>query len=62
MPASDSTSDEEVAIQDFQGLVVEVGPVALPPGAMVEQVNMTNTSRGVLKSRPGLRPVTFEDD
>lgn len=62
MPASDSTSNEVNVAQDFQGFIAEIGPLALPWGAMVSQENMMNTGRGVLKSRPGLRPVTFEDD
>lgn len=62
MPASDSTSDNEQVAQEFQGFIAEIGPLALPWGAMTKQDNMMNTGRGVLKSRPGLRPVTFEDD
>lgn len=62
MPAGDSTRSEEQVAQDFQGLIAEIGPLALPWGAMVEQDNLMNTGRGLLKSRPGLRPVTFEDD
>lgn len=62
MPASDSTDNEEATAQDFQGFIAEIGPLALPWGAMVKQENMMNSGRGTLKSRPGLRPVTFEDD
>ncbi len=62
MPQTKDMPEEQTVAQDFSGLVLDVSPVALPPGAMVDQKNLTNTSRGVLKSRPGLRPVTFEDD
>lgn len=55
------TEDVSVA-QDFRGLIVDVGPVSLPPGAHVEQTNIQNYGRGTLLSRPGLRPVEFEDD
>ena len=62
MPDTGHTPDVTTTVQQFQGLVTEVSTLALPPGAMVKQENLTLERRGMLESRNGLRPVTFEDD
>lgn len=61
MPKTALVPDEESVAQKFVGIVSEVSEMALPPGAMVKQVNVTNEHRGYLRSRDGLRPVTFDE-
>jgi len=61
MPDGPTTPDTMTAMQQFGGLVLEIGPVALPPGAMVDQTNMTCERRGILETRSGLKPVTFNE-
>lgn len=55
------TPPETAVAQRFTGVVTEVSEMALPPGAMVKQVNLTSEHRGVLRTRDGLRPVTFDE-
>jgi len=62
MPRTDQTPDRTTSVQQFSGLVLEVGETALPAGAMVEQVNVTCEERGVLNVRRGLKPVSFENE
>jgi hypothetical protein len=61
MPSSPETPDRTTTIQKFTGIITEVSPVALPPGASENQVNLTNEERGVAQSRKALRPVTFNE-
>jgi hypothetical protein len=62
MPKNENTPETETVAQQFTGLVTEVADTALPVGAMVSQTNLTCEERGVLSTRPGLKPVSFEDD
>lgn len=43
----------------WAGLVTNASPYAIPPGAAVEQVNLTTVTPGQLTSRGGMRPVAF---
>lgn len=43
----------------WAGLVTNASPYAIPPGAAVEQVNLTTHVPGQLTSRNGMRPVAF---
>lgn len=43
----------------WAGLVTNASPYAVPPGAAVEQVNLTTVTPGQLTSRGGMRPVAF---
>lgn len=52
-----------VIITDFQGLVSNAGRMAEGSGnASSKQVNLTCISIGEINTRPGLRPVTFDED
>jgi hypothetical protein len=48
-----------IVIQKFLGLVTNASPYALPPGAMVDQLNLQCLVPGQLTVRPGLQAVTF---
>lgn len=43
----------------WSGLFTNASPYAIPPGAAVEQVNLTTNIPGQLTSRNGMRPVAF---
>ena len=43
----------------WAGMVTNASPYALPPGACVMQVNMTNAIPGQITSRAGMLPVRF---
>lgn len=43
----------------WAGLVTKASPYAIPPGAAVEQTNLTCSIPGQLTSRNGMRPVAF---
>ena len=62
MPRTPNSPSATTPIQQFNGLVLEVGETALPPGAMVFQENITCSERGVATTRLGLQIVSFEDD
>lgn len=49
-------------ITDFPGLVSNADGSEVPPGAADEQVNLMSHKVGELTARPGLIPVTFEDE
>lgn len=51
-----------IPIQQFGGLVLSVGRTALDPGQFVRQENMMCDEGGVIRTRPGLKPVEFDDD
>ena len=51
-----------VEMVDFPGIVTAVDPRDMPPGAALEQVNMQSSKIGQLETRPGFRPVTFDED
>jgi hypothetical protein len=54
-------SDTRVRVRDFPGLVLNVDPNDLPPGAAREQTNITSALPASLEVRPGYRVVRFED-
>ena len=51
-------------ITDFVGLVTNTGRVATDDDVMAAeiQVNLVGTSKSEIASRPGLRPVVFDED
>lgn len=49
-----------VKIREFVGLATNANPHRLPPGAMVEQVNIRAEKVSEMKVREGLREVTFD--
>lgn len=51
-------------INDFIGLVTNAGRSAIDQTQMASttQVNLASVSPGELVTRPGLRPVTFDED
>lgn len=57
-------SRQGVAQTDFQGLVTNTGRVATQDDVMAAeaQVNLAGTSVSEVASRPGLRPVQFDED
>lgn len=52
----------QVKISDFTGLVNNVDPRDLPPGAADNQVNACCVKVGELQVRLGLRELTFEGE
>lgn len=50
-----------VTMGDFPGLMTNVDPRDLPPGAAYEQVNCCSIITGELTVRAGLRQVSFEN-
>ena len=61
MATTPLTPKETSRVQKFVGVITEVSKVALPPGGMQEQINVTSEQRGLLRSRDALRPVTFDE-
>lgn len=61
---ADPVSRANAVVRDFAGLVTNAGPVAVDPnqGAMAELVNLSPARQGELTTRPGLRPVSFDDE
>lgn len=53
---------QAVEIRDFPGLATEPDALDIPPGAAIVQSNMQCVREGQLSSRPGLRPVSFEEE
>lgn len=51
----------QVELRDFPGLILNIDPDDLKPGAAQKQVNITSARPAALEVRPGFRPVTFED-
>jgi hypothetical protein len=51
-----------VQIRDFQGLNLNIDPHDREPTQAVDQVNVTSTHEGQLRTRGGFRFVVFEDD
>jgi hypothetical protein len=45
---------------DFPGILTNVDPRDLPPGAAEEQINMLSIVSGELRVRAGIQEVTFE--
>lgn len=58
--SSDTPQAPKVAIKVWRGLMSNVDPHDLPPGATVEQVNITNIRPGMLTVREGFREVSFD--
>ena len=53
--------EAEVRIDTFRGLYLSNDPFSMPPGAMVDQLNMTLVEAGAATSRRGMQPVEFEE-
>jgi hypothetical protein len=51
----------QAELRDFPGLVLNIDPDDLKPGASQAQVNVTSARPAALEVRPGFRPVKFED-
>jgi len=51
-----------VEIRDFPGMAIRIDPDDIEPGAAVIQINMQSTLPGKLTLRPGMVPVTFEEE
>lgn len=51
---------ERVEADDFPGLVLNLDPHDLPPGAAADQVNAVSITPGQLSARLGYKEVTFE--
>lgn len=58
------TSRASIMILDFLGLVSATGRMASDQAAMTaaSQINLTCIAPDELTCRPGLRPVTFDED
>jgi len=52
---------KSVEIKDFPGLMNDMDPDDIPPGAAEVQINATCVQVGQLTVRSGLRLVSFED-
>lgn len=48
-----------IVIDKWAGLVTNASPYSIPPGAMVQQVNLQCLVPGQLTVRPGMQPITF---
>lgn len=57
-------SRQGVPVLDFMGLVTNVGRIATEQTAMASSalINLTALAPGELSTRPGLRPVSFDED
>lgn len=51
---------QRVEIVDFAGMIDNVDPRDLPPGAAQLQINAVSLKMGELQVRRGLKDVTFE--
>ncbi len=51
----------QVDARDFPGMITEQSVQSLPPGASPKQINCTSTDLGKLRSRPGMKLVSFGD-
>ena len=49
-------------IRDFRGIMSNVDPHDLPPGAAVSQVNLVVIKVGEMRVRGGYRVVTFDSN
>lgn len=54
--------EDRILMDSFKGLYISADPFALPPGAMVDQMNMTLVEAGAITSRRGMQPITFESE
>ena len=52
---------QSVELRDFPGLVTNLDPHDLPPGAAQVQINVVSIVSGELQVRLGIKEVTFED-
>lgn len=57
-------SKQGIPITDFLGLKTSNGRIATADDAQTSslQINLAVIATGEMKSRPGLRPVTFDED
>lgn len=53
---------EAVEINDFPGLATRIDPDDTRPGTAQDQVNLSSLVLGQLRSRPGVKVVTFEEE
>lgn len=53
---------DSVVLRDFPGLASRPDALDLPPGAGVIQENLQSHREGELRSRPGAKQVTFEEE
>jgi hypothetical protein len=53
---------QRVEYRDWSGLITDIDPHNLPPGAAAEQVNCVCYDSAQLQSRLGMRELTFESD
>jgi len=54
--------DSRVNVRDFPGLIVNIDPNDLPPGAGRIQRNATSVRPAELRARPGFKEVTFDQE
>jgi hypothetical protein len=52
--------NHRVSVRQFMGFSTDVDPQDMPPGLAEVMLNCTSADPGVLESRPGYTPVTFE--
>ena len=50
-----------IDMSDFPGMLRNQDPQDLPPGGAEVQLNLACIERGQMRSRGGMRQVTFED-
>jgi len=51
-----------VEIMDFPGLATRIDHDDTKPGTAQDQVNLSSLVLGQLRSRPGIKALTFEED
>jgi len=52
---------QTVELRDFPGLITNMDPNDLPPGAAQVQINIVSVVAGELQVRQGIKEVKFED-
>jgi hypothetical protein len=53
---------EALMIRDFQGVITNMSSEDLPEGAAEVQVNVTGVRAGELRTRGGLKEITFDSE
>lgn len=51
-----------VRMNDFPGIMTNMEKTDIPPGAAAFQLNLMSKRQGEMETRPGFRPVTFDED
>ena len=61
---AEPVSRANAVVRDYAGLLTNAGAVAADPsaGAASELVNLSPARPGELRVRPGLRPVSFDEE